>query len=93
MGVIWSCGDVPSIIMAGRADLCALGPGASVRPNWTLHATVEQDYDGQGARWRPPWRAGRCKPQIGRTDGPKPRLQLVRGGAPGIRHTRWRPQG
>ncbi|HYJ68936.1 MAG TPA: bifunctional salicylyl-CoA 5-hydroxylase/oxidoreductase [Nocardioidaceae bacterium] len=91
VGVISSYDDVNSIVLAGRADLCALGRAHLYDPNWTLHAAVEQDYDGPGARWPMPWRAGRRKPQTGRSDGPKPRLQLVREGDPGIRHARWRP--
>jgi anthraniloyl-CoA monooxygenase len=91
VGVISSYDDVNSIILAGRADLCALGRVHLYDPSWTLHAAVEQDYDGPGARWPMPWRAGRRKPQTGRTDGPRPRLQLVREGAPGVKHLRWRP--
>jgi anthraniloyl-CoA monooxygenase len=91
VGAISSYDDVNSIILAGRADLCALGRVHLYDPNWTLHAAVEQDYDGPGAPWPLPWRAGRRKPQLGRSDGPKPRLQLAREGAPGIRHRRWRP--
>ena len=91
VGVISSYDDVNSILMAGRADLCAIGRAHLYDPMWTLHAAVEQDYDGPGARWPMPWRAGRRKPQLGRTDGPKPRLQLVREGEPGVRHRRWRP--
>ncbi|MGH3500713.1 MAG: bifunctional salicylyl-CoA 5-hydroxylase/oxidoreductase [Nocardioidaceae bacterium] len=91
VGAISSYDDVNSIILAGRADLCALGRVHLYEPNWTLHAAVEQDYDGAGAVWPDQWRAGRRKPQTGRTDGPKPRLQLVREGDPGIQHARWRP--
>ena len=91
VGVISSYDDVNSIILAGRADLCALGRVHLYDPSWTLHAAVEQDYDGPGARWPMPWRAGRRKPQTGRVEGPRPRLQLVREGNPGIRHQRWRP--
>ncbi|HET7174169.1 MAG TPA: bifunctional salicylyl-CoA 5-hydroxylase/oxidoreductase [Nocardioidaceae bacterium] len=91
VGVISSYDDVNSIVLAGRADLCALGRVHLYDPNWTLHAAVEQDYDGPGVRWPDPWRAGRRKPQTGRMDGPKPRLQLVREGAPQTRHARWRP--
>jgi anthraniloyl-CoA monooxygenase len=93
VGVISSWDDVNSILLAGRADLCALGRAHLYDPNWTLHAAVEQDYDGAGVRWPMPWRAGRRKPQTGRSDGPKPRLQLVREGELGIRHQRWRPRG
>ena len=91
VGIISSWDDVNSIVLAGRADLCAVGRAHLYNPSWTLHAAVEQDYDGPGAVWPTPWRAGRRKPQTGRTDGPKPRLQLVREGEQGTRHARWRP--
>jgi anthraniloyl-CoA monooxygenase len=91
VGVISSYDDVNSILMAGRADLCALGRVHLYDPMWTLHAAVEQDYDGPGAIWPDPWRAGRRKPQTGRSDGPKPRLELIRSGEAGTSHRRWRP--
>jgi anthraniloyl-CoA monooxygenase len=91
VGVISSYDDVNSLLLAGRADLCALGRVHLYDPNWTLHAAVEQDYNGPGAVWPNPWRAGRRRPQTGRTDGPKPRLQLVREGQQATRHARWRP--
>jgi anthraniloyl-CoA monooxygenase len=91
VGIISSWDDVNSIVLAGRADLCAVGRAHLYDPSWTLHAAVEQDYDGPGAQWPMPWRAGRRKPQTGRSDGPKPRLQLVREGVTGTRHARWRP--
>ena len=91
VGVISSYDDVNSILMAGRADLCAIGRAHLYDPSWTLHAAVEQDYDGPGAPWPLPWRAGRRKPQGGRTDGPRPRLELIREGETGTRHRRWRP--
>ncbi len=92
VGVISSYDDVNSILLAGRADLCALGRAHLYDPSWTLHAAVEQDYDGPGAPWPDSWRAGRRKPQTGRSDGPKPRLQLIREpDAAATRHRRWRP--
>ena len=91
VGIISSWDDVNSIVLAGRADLCAVGRAHLYDPNWTLHAAVEQNYDGPGAPWPMPWRAGRRQPQAGRSDGPKPRLKLVREGASGTRHARWRP--
>jgi anthraniloyl-CoA monooxygenase len=91
VGVISSYDDVNSILMAGRADLCALGRVHLYDPMWTLHAAVEQDYDGPGAIWPDPWRAGRRKPQTGRSDGPKPRLELIRSGGTGTSHRRWQP--
>ena len=78
VGVISSYDDVNSIILAGRADLCALGRAHLYDPNWTLHAAAEQGYDGPAAAWPDPWRAGSRPPQTGRSDGPRPRLQLIR---------------
>jgi anthraniloyl-CoA monooxygenase len=91
VGAISSYDDVNSILLAGRADLCALGRAHLYDPSWTLHAAADQDHVGSGATWPLPWQAGRRKPQTGRTDGPKPRLDLVRRGATGTRHQRWRP--
>jgi anthraniloyl-CoA monooxygenase len=92
VGAISSYDDVNSIILAGRADLCALGRAHLYDPNWTLHAAAEQGYDGPAAAWPDPWRAGSRAPQTGRSDGPRPRLRLLREGEPS-RHTRWRPGG
>jgi anthraniloyl-CoA monooxygenase len=91
VGMISSYDDVNSIILAGRADLCALGRAHLYDPNWTLHAAAEQGYDGPAAAWPAPWRAGGKAPQAGRTDGPRPRLELIRAGRRGTRHARWRP--
>jgi anthraniloyl-CoA monooxygenase len=91
VGVISSYDDVNSIILAGRADLCALGRAHLYDPNWTLHAAADQGYAGPGAGWPQPWLAGRTAPQAGRSDGPRPRLQLIREGEPVTRHARWRP--
>ncbi len=91
VGVISSFDDVNSILLAGRADLCAIGRAHLYDPMWTLHAAIEQDYDGPGAVWPLPWQSGRRKPQTGRADGPKPRLELIREGEQGTRHRRWRP--
>ncbi|HEX4061926.1 MAG TPA: bifunctional salicylyl-CoA 5-hydroxylase/oxidoreductase [Streptosporangiaceae bacterium] len=92
VGVISSFDDVNSLILAGRADLCAVGRAHLYDPNWTLHAAAEQDYDGPGAGWPQPWAAGRRRPQTGRTDGPRPRLQLIVDGVGGTRHQRWQPE-
>ena len=75
---------------------------ASVLDSWTRDGIVvrdsapalwalEQDYTGPGAEWPAPWRSGARRPQTGRSDGPKPRLQLIREGETGTRHRRWRP--
>ncbi len=91
VGAISSWDDVNSLLLAGRADLCALGRVHLYDPSWTLHAAADQEYVGPGATWPLPWQAGRRKPQTGRTDGPRPRLDLVRRGTPSTRHQRWRP--
>jgi anthraniloyl-CoA monooxygenase len=92
VGAISSWDDVNSIILAGRADLCALGRVHLYNPAWTLHAAAEQEYAGPGAVWPVQFQAGARRPQTGRTEGPKPRLELVRDPAAGrTRHLRWRP--
>ncbi|TQL98827.1 anthraniloyl-CoA monooxygenase [Actinoallomurus bryophytorum] len=91
VGAISSYDDVNSIIMAGRADLCALGRTHLHDPQWTLHAAAEQGYAGPGARWPDPYAAGSRPPQGGRAEGPRPRLQLIREGTRKTAHARWRP--
>jgi len=91
VGAISSYDDVNSILLAGRADLVAVGRPHLYDPHWTLHAAAEQGYDGPGVTWPAPYRAGSRKPPTGRTDGPPPRLTLVRQPATGTRHARWRP--
>ncbi|MFI9599365.1 bifunctional salicylyl-CoA 5-hydroxylase/oxidoreductase [Streptomyces sp. NPDC052043] len=76
VGAISSWDDVNSLILAGRTDLCALARPHLYDPHWTLHAAAEQGYAGPAAVWPAPYRAGSRRPQTGRTDAPKPRLQL-----------------
>ncbi|CAL9417568.1 NADPH dehydrogenase [Streptomyces sp. enrichment culture] len=76
VGAISSWDDVNSLVLAGRADLCALARPHLYDPHWTLHAAAEQGYDGPGAVWPAPYRAGSRRPRTGRTDAPKPRLTL-----------------
>jgi anthraniloyl-CoA monooxygenase len=91
VGAISSYDDVNSIILAGRADLCALGRTHLYDPQWTLHAAAEQGYAGPGAIWPDPFAAGSRRPAAGRADGPRPRLELIRSGTPRTAHARWRP--
>ncbi|MGP3977783.1 bifunctional salicylyl-CoA 5-hydroxylase/oxidoreductase [Streptomyces sp. 8N114] len=76
VGAVSSWDDVNSLVLAGRADLCALARPHLYDPHWTLHAAAEQGYEGPGAPWPEPYRAGSRRPPTGRTDAPKPRLAL-----------------
>ncbi|MFE4177433.1 FAD-dependent monooxygenase [Streptomyces sp. NPDC056909] len=76
VGAISSWDDVNSLLLAGRADLCALARPHLHDPQWTLHAAAAQGYEGPAAPWPPPYRAGSRPPPSGRTDAPRPRLTL-----------------
>ncbi|TXS39582.1 bifunctional salicylyl-CoA 5-hydroxylase/oxidoreductase [Streptomyces sp. or43] len=76
VGALSSWDDVNSLLLAGRADLCALARPHLYDPHWTLHAAADQGYTGPGAPWPLPYRAGSRPPPTGRTDAPKPRLTL-----------------
>jgi anthraniloyl-CoA monooxygenase len=88
VGAISSYDDVNTIILAGRADLCALGRAHLYDPAWTLHAAAEQDVR---VVWPVQFQRGSRKPPSGRTDGPRPRLELIKHGARSG-HRRWRPR-
>jgi anthraniloyl-CoA monooxygenase len=89
VGAISGYDDVNSIILAGRADLVALGRAHLYDPAWTLHAAADQDV---AMTWPVQFQRGSRKPPSGRADGPRPRLELIRGAATRSRHQRWRPQ-
>ncbi|MBF6353908.1 bifunctional salicylyl-CoA 5-hydroxylase/oxidoreductase [Nocardia higoensis] len=92
VGAISSHDDVNSVLLAGRADLVAIGRAHLWDPQWTLHAAVEQGYRGEAAEWPAPFRAGNRKPPTGRTDGPPPRLELIRATARSAApQRRWTP--
>ena len=92
VGAISSYDDVNSILLAGRADLVALGRTHLYNPQWTLQAAAEQDYVGDGATWPLPFKAGRRKPPAARTDAVRPRLSLlVEEEQPEQTHLRWTP--
>ncbi|WP_431867569.1 bifunctional salicylyl-CoA 5-hydroxylase/oxidoreductase [Nocardiopsis eucommiae] len=92
VGALSSHDDVNSTVLAGRADLCALARPHLYDPQWTLHAAADQGYSGPGATWPVPFRAGSRRPPTGRTDGPRPRLDLLRSSeTTTTRHRRWRP--
>lgn len=92
VGAISSFDDVNSILLAGRADLVALGRTHLYDPQWTLHAAAEQGYRGAAAEWPAPFRAGRRRPPTSRTDAVRPRLSLLLepDDAPSV-HVRWTP--
>jgi anthraniloyl-CoA monooxygenase len=63
VGAISSYDDVNTIILAGRADLCALARPHLYDPHWTLHAAAEQ---GVELEWIPQYRSGSRPPQTGK---------------------------
>ncbi len=64
VGAIASYDDVNTIVLAGRADLCALARPHLYDPHWTLHAAAEQEFSE--AEWIPQYQAGSRKPPTGR---------------------------
>lgn len=63
VGAISSYDDVNTIILAGRADLCALARPHLWDPHWTLHAAADQGVDME---WIPQYRSGSREPQTGK---------------------------
>ncbi|MFD9700999.1 bifunctional salicylyl-CoA 5-hydroxylase/oxidoreductase [Lentzea sp. NPDC059081] len=91
VGAIASYDDVNSILLAGRADLCALGRTHLYDPHWTLHAAAEQGF--AGSEWPVQYRAGSRRPPSARTDAVRPRLSLLRAEEPDQAvHLRWKPR-
>jgi anthraniloyl-CoA monooxygenase len=88
VGAISSYEDVNTIILAGRADLCALGRPHLYDPYWTLHAAADQDY---ALEWVAPYHAGSRRPNDGRRDVPRPPLRRI-GAQPEPAPARWRPE-
>jgi anthraniloyl-CoA monooxygenase len=91
VGALSTYDDVNSVILAGRADLCAVGRAQLHDPLWTLHAAAAQDYTGPAAPWPASWKAGSGRPPGARTDRIPPRLQLLRD-TPAPVHQRWLPE-
>ncbi|WP_156722173.1 bifunctional salicylyl-CoA 5-hydroxylase/oxidoreductase [Streptomyces apocyni] len=92
VGAISSYDDVNSIILAGRADLCAVGRAQLHDPLWTLHAAAAQNYTGPGAPWPPAWQPGSERPPGPAADRVPPRLHRLRAAAAPV-HQRWLPSG
>jgi anthraniloyl-CoA monooxygenase len=66
VGAISSHDDVNTIVLSGRADLCALARPHLWDPQWTLHAAADQGFD---VDWVPQYRSGRRPPPTGKDDG------------------------
>ncbi|HTU97783.1 MAG TPA: bifunctional salicylyl-CoA 5-hydroxylase/oxidoreductase [Solirubrobacteraceae bacterium] len=65
VGAISSAEDVNTIILSGRADLCALGRPHLYDPYWTLHAAADQGYD---VPWIVNYQSGVRRPNDGRAE-------------------------
>jgi anthraniloyl-CoA monooxygenase len=65
VGAISSYDDVNTIVLAGRADLCAVARPHLYDPHWTLHAAADQDVE---VEWVPQYRSGRRPPPTGKAD-------------------------
>jgi anthraniloyl-CoA monooxygenase len=88
VGAISSHEDVNTIILAGRADLCALARPHLYDPYWTLHAATDQ---GHQVSWIVNYRSGSRRPNDGRGDASKvPRRSFDQ--APRLAPQRWRPR-
>jgi anthraniloyl-CoA monooxygenase len=68
VGAISSHEDVNTIILSGRADLCALARPHLYDPYWTLHAADDQGYD---VPWPVNYLSGSKRPNDGRADAAK----------------------
>ncbi|WP_406194605.1 FAD-dependent monooxygenase [Kitasatospora sp. NBC_01560] len=90
VGAIAGHDDANSVLLAGRADLVAIGRAQLYDPLWTLHAAADQDYTGPGVSWPGPWAAGSRKPPGPGADRVAPRLDLLRAAAAPV-HRRWPP--
>jgi len=91
VGAISSYDDVNSIVLAGRADLCALARPHLYDPSWTSHAAADQDYEGEGVAWPIQYRSGSRRPPVGRRDlgvEPSPFDEPE----PEVKRERWQPR-
>ncbi|MHB1469011.1 MAG: oxidoreductase, partial [Solirubrobacteraceae bacterium] len=89
VGAISSYDDVNTTLLAGRADLCALGRPHIYDPYWTLHAAADQGLTERGA-WVPPYQGGSWRPVDGR-DVAKPPPRTFEPPQELLDTSRWRP--
>jgi anthraniloyl-CoA monooxygenase len=94
VGAISSYDDVNTIVVSGRADLCALARPHLYDPHWTLHAAAEQEWPG--VEWVPQYGSGSRRPNTGKGDAVrKAPVRRFDEPAPGLRDgwaPRWRPR-
>jgi anthraniloyl-CoA monooxygenase len=92
VGAISSYDDVNTIVLAGRADLCALARPHLFDPHWTLHAAADQ---GHAVEWVPQYGSGSRPPNTGKGDAvrkaPVRRFDETTDGRDGWA-PRWRPR-
>jgi anthraniloyl-CoA monooxygenase len=93
VGAISSYDDVNTIVLAGRADLCALARPHLYDPHWTLHAAADQ---GWPVEWVPQYRSGSRPPNTGKGDAvrkaPVRRFDAAERDGDGRVAARWRPR-
>jgi anthraniloyl-CoA monooxygenase len=89
VGAISSAEDVNTTILAGRADLCAIGRPHLYNPHWTLHAAAELGY--RGCTWPVQYHAGRRRPADSRLDVAKPPPRSFDVETTAATVGRWRP--
>ena len=90
VGAISSYEDVNTIVLSGRADLCALARPHLYDPHWTLHAAAEQEY--RGVEWVPQYRSGSRRPNDGKgADALKPAMRRFDDEGHRAHPARWRP--
>ncbi|MBB5953924.1 anthraniloyl-CoA monooxygenase [Saccharothrix tamanrassetensis] len=88
VGGISTYDDANSILLAGRADLIAVGRAHLYDPAWTLHAAADLGYTGPGAHWPSMHAAGSAKPPSGGRARP---VLALRPAETEAVHQRWRP--
>lgn len=90
VGAISSWDDVNTTILAGRADLCALGRPHLYDPFWTLHAAAEQDYYDR-EKWIVQYQGGSRRPMDGRVETKKSSPRSFDRGEEAQGTGRWKP--
>ena len=92
VGAISSYDDVNTIVLSGRADLCALARPHLYDPHWTLHAAAEQGY-ARGVGAAVPLGLAAAARRQGRRDPPGAGAALRRRSPTTERPpARWRPR-